>query len=133
MPWSLEVKEIAFVGYPVTDFGKARAFYGGLLGLEEAMVFEEAGDVHWIEYSIGEGTLALARAGEHWQPNKDGGGVCLEVKDLDSAVEHLRANGVEPVLDIGDYPACRMAVVADPDGNGIALHQRKENHPDYKA
>lgn len=129
---SIGVKEIAFVGYPVTDFERSRAFYGDLLGLKEALVMEEDGAIHWVEYDIAGGTLALAPAGDHWKPDPNGGGVSLEVEDLDAALATLKKNGVEPMMPVGDYPACRISVIQDPDGNGIALHQRKEHHPDFK-
>lgn len=125
------VKEIAFVGYPVTDMERARRFYGEILGLEESLVLEDGGDVHWVEYDIAGQVLALAQASEHWQPNPQGGGVSLEVADLESALARLKDHGVEPSMPVGDFPACRISVIPDPDGNGIALHQRKTHHPDY--
>jgi predicted enzyme related to lactoylglutathione lyase len=128
---SIGVKEIAFIGYPVTDMERARHFYGEVLGLEESCVIEDGGDVHWVEYDIKGQTLALARASEQWQPNPHGGGVSLEVADLETALAHLQANGVEATMPIGDFPVCRIAVIPDPDGNGIALHQRKPHHPDF--
>lgn len=33
-------------------------------------------------------------------------------------------------MDIQEFPYCRMALIADPDGNTLALHQRKANHPE---
>ena len=130
---SIGVKEIAFIGYPVTDFEKSRAFYGDVLGLKEATVMENEDGPHWVEYDIHGSTLALAPAGDHWKPDPNGGGVSLEVEDIDAALAHLRENGNEPMMDVGDFPQCRIAVIQDPDGNGIALHQRKPNHPDFKA
>ena len=124
------VKEVAFIGYPVTDMARAREFYGGLLGLEESWVIEEDGAVHWLEYAVAGATLALANASEMWKPGPDGGGVCLEVRDLDAAVAKLRDAGVKIPMPMGEFPFCRMAVIEDPDGNGICLHQRKANHPD---
>jgi predicted enzyme related to lactoylglutathione lyase len=127
------VKELAFVGYPVTNFAKARTFYGDILGLKEALVFEQEGEVGWLEYDLAGQTLALTRASDQWKPDPNGGGACLEVTDLDRALAHLRANDVAIVMDIQDYPACRLALIADPDGNTLALHQRKPNHPDYAS
>ena len=72
------IKELAFVGYPVTDFTKARQFYGETLGLKETMVFEHEGEVGWLEYDLAGQTLALARASEQWKPDRNGGGACLE-------------------------------------------------------
>lgn len=124
------LKELAFIGYPVTDFAKARAFYGDLLGLKETVSFEHEGELGWLEYDLAGQTLALAKASEQWQPNANGGGACLEVEDLDAAVAHLKNGGAKVVMDIQDFPICRLALVADPDGNTLALHQRKPHHPD---
>jgi predicted enzyme related to lactoylglutathione lyase len=127
------LKELAFVGYPVTDFSKARKFYGDVLGLKETFAFEHEGELGWLEYDLAGQTLALAKAAEQWKPGSNGGGACLEVADLDQAAAHLKANDVTIVMDIQDYPACRLALIADPDGNTLALHQRKPNHPDFTA
>lgn len=125
------VKEAAFTGYPATDIARARRFYGETLGLSESSVFEHDGQVGWVEYSIPGGhTLAIAQANDQWQPNPNGGGLCLEVEDLDAAISHLTEQGVSIPLPIQDFPICRMALVADPDGNTLALHQKKPNHPD---
>jgi predicted enzyme related to lactoylglutathione lyase len=123
-------KALAFVGYPVTDFARARRFYGEILGLKETVTFEHEGDLGWVEYDLAGQTLALAKASAQWEPNPNGGGACLELHDLDAAVTHLKSKDVKIVMDIQDFPYCRMALVADPDGNTLALHQRKANHPE---
>jgi predicted enzyme related to lactoylglutathione lyase len=125
----IKVKEVAFTGYPVTDFARARKFYGEALGLRESLVIEDAGTVHWVEYDIAGHTLALAQASPQWQPNAHGGGICLEVESLEDAVEHVKAHGSHVVVPISEFPVCRLAIITDPDGNTIALHQRKANHP----
>ena len=125
------IKEAAFTGYPSTDIARSRKFYGETLGLTEGMVFEHEGQAGWVEFSIPGGhTLAIATANEQWQPNANGGGICFELEDLDAAVAKLSAAGVTIVLPIQDFPVCRMALIADPDGNTIALHQKKPNHPE---
>lgn len=124
------LKELAFVGYPVTDFAAARRFYGDILGLKETITFGEGDQVHWLEYDLAGQTLALATASDQWQPNPNGGGACLELHDLDAAVAYLKSKDVKVVMDTQDFPFCRMALIADPDGNTLALHQRKANHPE---
>ncbi len=124
-------KELAFVGYPVTDFTQARKFYGEILGLPEAASFEHEGELGWLEYDLAGQTLALAKASPEWQPSAHGGGACLEVEDLDAAVAYLESQGVRIVLGVQDYPVCRIALIGDPDGNTLALHQRKPHHPDH--
>ncbi len=125
------IRFAAFTGYPATDIARTRRFYGEILGLREGSVFEHEGEVGWVEFEIPGGhTLAIARASDQWQPNPNGGGLCLEVEDLDAAVKKLEEAGVTIVMPIQDFPICRMALVADPDGNTLALHQQKPNHPE---
>lgn len=124
------LKELAFVGYPVTDFEAARKFYGEILGLKETITFGPEGEPDWLEYDLAGQTLALAKASDQWEPSPNGGGACLELHDLDAAVAYLKSNGIKVVMDTQDFPFCRMALIADPDGNTLALHQRKTNHPE---
>ena len=126
------IKEVAFVGYPVTDFEKAKAFYGGVLGLEEGAIFEEEGETQWLEFEAGGTTIALGKAGPHWEPGPQGGGACFEVEDLDAAVARLAEAGVDVGPGVLEQPICRLALISDPDGNGIALHQKKTHHPDLQ-
>jgi predicted enzyme related to lactoylglutathione lyase len=125
------IKEAAFTGYPATDMAASRRFYGELLGLPEGMVIEHEGAVHWVEFSIPGGhTVALAQASEQWQPSRHGGGLCLEVEDLDAAVATLEAAGVKFAMPVQEFPVCRLSLVLDPSGNTVALHQKKSNHPE---
>jgi len=126
------IKEVAFIGYPVTDMPRARDFYGRVLGLRETWAIGADGDPHWIEFESAGTTIALARASEAWKPGADGGGACFEVEDLDAALGRLAQEGVAVPMPAGDFPMCRMAVISDPDGNGIALHQKKPNHPECR-
>ena len=118
------VTEFAFVGYPVTDMSRARAFYEGVLNFAPASVFDHE-DKAWVEYEVGPHTLAISNmAGDQWKPSPDGAGVALEVENFDSAMEHLRARNVQIVLEPFASPTCRMAIIADPDGNTITIHKR---------
>ncbi|MBE2213429.1 MAG: VOC family protein [Opitutaceae bacterium] len=120
----MKITAIAFVGYPVTDMARARAFYEKLLGLKPGEIWEHEGKA-WVEFDIGSGTLALSNMSpDKWKPSPDGPGVALEVDDLESAVRELKSAGVRFYLDPMDSPVCRLAVVADPDGNSVVLHQK---------
>jgi len=123
---SIQVKDIAFTGTPVTDIKKARAFYEGVLGLVPSHIFEQ-GNYCWIEYDIGPGknTLALANGNPQWTPSPQGTTLGLEVADFDAALAHLRANNVAITGGTFDTPVCRMAIIADPDGNTLCIHQKK--------
>jgi predicted enzyme related to lactoylglutathione lyase len=117
----MKINSVAFFAYPVSDITKARAFYEGLLGL--AVTHDFSG--RWIEYDIGETTLVVTNMADMLQPGAKGGWAALEVDDLDAWMTKLKAAQVPVRADIFETPVCRMAVVADPDGNGICLHQRK--------
>ncbi len=129
----MKITEIAFTGYAVTDMKRAQGFYEGLLGLTKSRGFgEKDGNEQWVEYDIGPHCLALiSSAPDLWPPHAAGTAAALEVDDLDGYVAKLREHGVKFVWETQDSPACRMAVVADPDGNWVVLHQRKSNHPDF--
>ncbi len=121
----IRIKEIAFTGYPITDVERARRFYEGLLGLKSTTEFEHEGR-HWIEYDIGPATLAISNmSADKWKPSPDGPAVGLEVEDFDAAIAALRAATVTFFLEPMDSGVCRMAVVADPDGNSLVIHQRR--------
>jgi catechol 2,3-dioxygenase-like lactoylglutathione lyase family enzyme len=120
----IEVTEVAFVGYPVTDLARARAFYEGLLGLKPHILHDDPGA--WIEYEVGPHTIAITNvAPEVWRPNGDGPAMALEVKDFDAAVSALRAARVNFSLEPYESPTCHMCVIADTDGNSLAIHRRK--------
>lgn len=120
----LTVTSFAYTGYPVTDIAMARAFYEGLLGFKTSTSFEHGGK-HWIEYDLGDSTLAITNMSEQWKPSSDGPAIALEVADFDAAVSELRGAGVKFVIEPMDSGVCRLAVVLDPAGNSLAIHQRK--------
>jgi predicted enzyme related to lactoylglutathione lyase len=117
------ITELAFVATPVTDMRRAQTFYEGILGLKST---HEAIEGHWVEYDLPGGTFAITDMQPDWKPSDQGTVAAFEVDDLDETVAKLKLNGVEIKMDIFESPVCRMAIVADPDGNNITIHQRKE-------
>jgi predicted enzyme related to lactoylglutathione lyase len=118
----MKVLSLAFTGIPVTDIKRARAFYEGVLGLK---VSGEFGDGVWIEYEIGDGTLAISSVGDQWKPSPDGTSVAMEVDNFEGAIKHLKEAKVPFAAENVESPVCRMAVVQDPDGNKIIIHKLK--------
>lgn len=117
----MKYREIAFVGYPVTDMARARKFYEEVLGLE---VSAEFGD-DFVEYGVGGGTISLGKM-DGWKPSADGPSAALEAEDFDAAVSALRAAGAEFTLEPQTMPSCRMCVVKDTEGNAIVIHRRND-------
>jgi predicted enzyme related to lactoylglutathione lyase len=118
----MRATNIAFTGVPVTDMKRARAFYEGVLGLKASADFSEG---VWIEYEIGDATLAIGSVGEQWKPSPDGTSVAIEVDDFEGAIKDLKAAGAKFDTENVESPVCRMAVVQDPDGNKIIIHKLK--------
>jgi predicted enzyme related to lactoylglutathione lyase len=118
----MKFTNIAFVGIPVTDIKRARAFYEGVLGLKTSDEFAQG---VWIEYQIGDGTLAIGSVGDQWKPSSDGTSVAIEVDDFKGAIKNLKAANVPFDAEDVESPCCRMAVVQDPDGNKIIIHKLK--------
>jgi predicted enzyme related to lactoylglutathione lyase len=118
----MKIKKIGFVGIPVTDLKQAREFYEGVLGLRVA---EEMMGGKWVEYAIGQDTLAIANVGEHWKPSDQGTGAALEVDDFEGAITRLKDRQVRFAVEPFETPCCHMAVVQDPDGNKLIIHKLK--------
>lgn len=111
------ITDVAFVVYPVTDIVRSRAFYEQTLGLKTAEIFGPS----WIEYQVGAATFVIT---DNFGFSAPSSSVAFEVDDLDSQVATLRAAGVSFQGDINQFPSCRMALITDPDGSTICLHQK---------
>jgi predicted enzyme related to lactoylglutathione lyase len=118
----MKINALAFVGIPVTDMKRARAFYEGVLGLK---VSEEMMGGRWVEYGVGNNTLAIASVGPEWKPSQDGTGAALEVEDFDEAITWLRDRQVTFSTEPYESPCCHMAIIQDPDGNNVVIHKLK--------
>jgi len=119
----MKIKEIAFVGIPVTNMKKARAFYEDVLGLKPDP--EMTGEM-WTEYPVGAGTIAIGCVGDQWRPSDQGTSAALEVENLEEAVARLGERKI-PCHEV-DSPVCRMAIVQDPDGNKLIIHKLKSEN-----
>lgn len=125
----IKITEIAFTAYPVSDVSRARHFYEQILGLSAGEFNHEIQGMpgkYWIEYKVGNGTLAISNASE--PSGASGPSVALEVEDLEAAVAHLKQAGVTILADHIESPVCDFALIADPDGNGITVHKRKSQN-----
>jgi predicted enzyme related to lactoylglutathione lyase len=118
----MKIKNIAFVGIPVTDMKRAREFYENALGLT---VSDEMMGGQWIEYAVGDDTLAIANVGEQWTPSDEGTAAAFEVENFDKAIKFLKDCQVPFAAEPFETPCCQMAVVQDPDGNKFIIHKLK--------
>ena len=118
----MKIKEIGFVAIPVTDMTRARSFYEEVLGLKTS---EEMMSGKWIEYSVGDDTLAIANVGGGGGPRPTRNGRSLRsgrFRRGDQAIKRstctFRGRAVrDAVLSHGR--------VQDPDGNKLMIHKLK--------
>jgi predicted enzyme related to lactoylglutathione lyase len=118
----MKIEGIGFVGIPVTDLKRARAFYEDVLGLK---ISEEMMGGKWIEYAVGEETLAIANISDTWKPSDQGAGPAFEVENFDDAIKRLKDRHVRFAAEPFETPCCHMAIIQDPDGNKLMIHKLK--------
>lgn len=121
----MKIKEIAFIGYPVSDIKRARDFYENLLGLEVGEFDHEMEGMpgkYWIEYELGNAIFAISNA---WEPSgQSGPSVAFEVEDFNDTMKRLKEAGTTIIAERIDSPVCCFALITDPDGNSITIHKR---------
>jgi predicted enzyme related to lactoylglutathione lyase len=74
--------------------------------------------------------LCLNGSGHKRHPKWDWSGpacVALAVDDMRAAVDVCRKHRVKILIDPVETRVCWMAWIADPDGNRICLHSRKDD------
>lgn len=117
----MKVKHIAFTMYPVKDMARARKFYAEGLGLVQGRNFADK----WVEYYLENGCFAITTM-TPVEPNANAGGsIAFEVEDLDAAMAKLAAANATVKVPPFHSPVCRMAIVLDPEGNALCLHEKK--------
>lgn len=119
----MKPRAVDFISYSVTDMDRSEAFYREVLGLDVELPRGEPGTraSGYMEFDAG-GTAISLTVLPQLHPNAI---VALSVEDVNAAIEELRGKGVRISMEPIETPVCYMAVVADPDGNQILIHQRK--------
>lgn len=111
------VHGMSVVWLPVTDIGRALAFYGDTLGLDRLREEDE-----WAELDANGLRIGLNASEE---PRSDGGAVLAFQPEggLDDAVAQLSEQGVAFPGSITENPWGRIATFRDPDGNDLQLYE----------
>ena len=117
------ITKIAFFAQPTKNMSDMRRFYGETLGLA---LTGDYGDM-WAEFDTPDGKSVALDPHSAQQPDASPY-VALETDDIDAEVENLKSHGATIAKDVwaNEHEGkliCKMAVVIDPDGNPIMLHQ----------
>jgi predicted enzyme related to lactoylglutathione lyase len=113
------VERTDFVGLPVQDMERAKAFYRDVLGMRSP----DWGKA-WPEIETGNVSIYLtnpAALGQAFVAHSSA--IALRVPDVPAAKADLEARGV--VFDgEHDTGVCKMAFFRDSEGNALMLHRR---------
>ncbi len=121
-PWNEMIRDLGVVSYNVSDWARAKRFYGETLDLPVASSMDEVG---WIEYGHpDQAHLAIM----HWRspspmPVTGGGTAVFTCPDVRAAVERLTAKGVRCDQPVEVPGVVIYANFYDPDGNSLQLAQ----------
>lgn len=111
---------IPFFIYPVIDMARARAFYGGVLGLAETLNREDK----YVEFDVGPGTIALSAVLEGCVPGTSGA-LVLETADFEEVIAHLQRQGVVFLFGPTNLGFCHFTRFLDSEGNHIGVHRKQ--------
>jgi predicted enzyme related to lactoylglutathione lyase len=124
-PAPIAVRALDFVMYNTKNIRKTRAFYQNTFGLKKG---DEWND-WWSEFATEPITLSLNGTDHPKHPEWDWTGpacVAFAVDDVRAAVAVCRKRRIKILIEPTETRVCWMAWIADPDGNRICLHSRKD-------
>lgn len=111
-----------FISLPTREVARAERFYGETLGLPRS-----ERDTDFPAFDTGNVTILIVdpeQIGTAFAPNQSG--FALRVADVAAARAELEAKGVQFFGEVVDNGVRQMAFFADPDGNGLVLHRRRD-------
>lgn len=119
------ITKVAFIAQPTRDMDSAKRFYGELLGLDQTAEYEGC----WCEYQAADQvTVALDTFSPQHEENPKPY-LALETDDIEAEVADLREAGVVIAKDVWSNEdqegriICKMAMIVDPNGNPVMLHE----------
>ena len=121
----IPVRAVDFVMYNAENVGATRAFYQKLFGFKRGHEWNE----FWSEFATEPITLCLNGPSRAKDPKWNWMGaacVALAVDDVPDAIAKCRKRGVKILIPPVETRVCWMAWIADPAGNRICLHSRKD-------
>jgi len=111
--------------YCAQDIRRTRAFYQKLFGLKRGHEWHD----FWSEFDTAPLALCLNGTNSRQDPMWDWAGpacVAFAVDDVRAAIAACRKRRVKILIPPVETRVCWMAWIADPAGNRICLHSRKD-------
>lgn len=123
MPSTLLDNTAVWFEVPVTDFERAKRFYGAVLG--QPLEDEEGGPNPMATFPKARENAVTGHLYPGTPaPRGSGNTIHLGVKELEPALGRVTENGGEVVSPVIRIPAGRFAYCLDPDGNSFGLFTR---------
>jgi predicted enzyme related to lactoylglutathione lyase len=119
------IRAVDFVMYCAKDLRRTRAFYQKLFGLKRGPEWND----FWSEFATEPLTLCLNGPSSRRDPMWNWAGpacVAFAVDDVRAAIAACKRRRVRVLIEPVETRVCWMAWIADPDGNRICLHSRKD-------
>ena len=120
----IPVRAVDFVMYSARDMEKLRAWYQEVFGLQPGSERQKS----WSEFATEPVSLCLNspspddKDADRWGSN---GAIAFAVADIHAAEQECRKRTIPIILGPVESSACWMMLIADPEGNYLILHQRK--------
>jgi catechol 2,3-dioxygenase-like lactoylglutathione lyase family enzyme len=111
-----------FVFLPITNWQRAAAFYGDVLGLECSKRYSNDLGGEFETGSLSIQLVDMTKLDREVPPST--GAIALHVDDVEEARSELGSKGVEFQGETLDSGVCFQAYFKDPDGNALILHHR---------
>src|SRR5215470_4773639 len=100
------------------ELARQREFYEKSLGMSAATAA-----ARWVQFGTRDAALALRALGAGEKPRIELG---FDVGGLDGRLAQLRSRGIEPAGKLEESADCRIARIADPEGNVVQLVERRK-------
>ena len=119
----ISVRAVDFVMYSTSHIRRTRAFYQKLFGFKPGEEWNDG----WSEFKTEPVTFCLdggpAKVKSPWEGPP---AIAFAVADIHAALAACRRRRVKVLVPAKETSVCWMALIADPEGNRICLHQRKD-------
>jgi len=119
----IPVRAVDFIVYCTKNPKRTRTFYQKLFGFQRGEEWNDS----WSEFNTSPIRICLNGLGH--KPKWDWqwpAAVALAVDDIQAAARRCRRRRVKILVPPVETRVCWFAIIADPDGNRICLHRRKD-------
>jgi predicted enzyme related to lactoylglutathione lyase len=120
----IPVRAVDFVMYGTGKMRQTRAFYQKLFGFGRGEEWNDG----WSEFDTQPISFCLdgPAKGKKKSPWSGAPAIAFAVSDIHAAMTACRRRRVKVLIPATETRVCWMALIADPEGNRICLHQRKD-------